>query len=238
MTTRTYFQAVLFDLDGLIVDTEPYQFRAFQTLLARRGINLPESMMDSLLGYDEITNLRQLKPKYNLSEEPEELLKERRQIYVETISQEPIHAMEGFWEVSEEASRWGLTQAIVSSSPRQYVEIVLQRLFEGRPEGGDYRSHFAVIICGEDVERPKPAPDIYLLAAKKLGLAPEACLVFEDSPTGVQAAVAAGMSCLAVVTRYARPEDFSGALAVLPSLRQSLLYLRGKGEEASQQESK
>jgi HAD superfamily hydrolase (TIGR01509 family) len=228
MMKQSSFQAVLFDLDGLIVDTEPYQFRAFQTLLERRGIHLPESMMDTLLGYDEITNLRQLKPIYNLTEEPEELLKERRQIYLETIQQEPIHALEGFWEVSEEARRQGMRQAIVSSSPRQYVEIVLARLFEERPQAGEYSSYFEEIICGEDAGRAKPAPDIYLLAASRLKVAPKECLVFEDSPAGVQAAAAAGMSCLAVVTRYARPEDFSGARAVFTSLRESLPFLRGK----------
>jgi len=227
MNDRIPFRAALFDLDGLLVDTEPYQFRAFQTLLARRGIHLPESMMDTLLGYDEITNLRQLKPRYNLAEEPEELLEERRQIYLETISREPIQAMEGFWEVSEEARRLGMKQAVVSGSPRVYIEVVLRRLFESRPQAGDYLSHFSAIVCGEEAPRPKPAPDIYLLARRRLGLAPQEGLAFEDSPAGVQSAVSAGLPCLAVVTRYARPENFSSALAVLTSLRQSLPYLRG-----------
>jgi len=219
-------KALLFDLDGLIVDTEPYQFGAFQTLLARRGIELPESKMDELLGFDEITNIHQLRPMYDLKEAPEDLLAERRQIYVDTITRENIEAMEGFWEVTEAARRLGMDQAVVSSSPRQYVEIVLEKLFAGRPYVADYGSYFKAIISGDDVERAKPDPDIYLLAAHRVGHNPAECMALEDSPAGVRAAKAAGIPCVAVVTRYAKPEDFPGAEAVLYSLKDFLPYLQ------------
>ena len=120
---------------------------------------------------------------------------------------------------------------MVSSSPRQYVEIVLEKLFAGRPYVADYTSYFKAVISGDDVERAKPDPDIYLLAAHRVGHNPAECMALEDSPAGVRSATAAGIPCIAVVTRYAKPEDFPGAEAVLYSLKDFLPYLES-GPEA------
>ena len=239
MTTQETLKAVLFDLDGLMVDTEPYQFGAFQVLLARRGIELPESAMAGLLGYDEVTNLRQLKPQYDLPETVEELLAERRQIYLELLARERVAPMAGFWEVSGEARRLGLKQAVVSSSTRAYVEAALAKVFSARPELGGFAGYFDAIVCGDEVENTKPAPDLYRLAVERLAVVPEECLALEDSPAGVRSARAAGARCLAVVARYARPEDFTGA-AVFASLHDVLPYLRnscGESDGASGEEN-
>ncbi len=221
-----HYRAVLFDLDGLMVDTEPYHFRAFQTLLQRRGVSLPESIMEQQIGTSEVSNLRDLIEMYRLSEDLDALLRERRQIYVQTISREPVRAMEGFWELSEEVRRLGLQQAVVSSSLGEYVRVTLERLFASRPEGVEYGRYFDAVICGDDAPQPKPAPDLYLLAARKLAREPGECLALEDSPAGLQAAVAADMHCLVVPSGYARSEDFSCARATLNSLSEALPYLQ------------
>ena len=225
MVIDSSLKAVLFDLDGLIVDTEPYQFGAFQTLLERRGILLPESAMETMLGYDEVTNLKRLKPQYELADSVEELLQERRQIYLDSIACSAVEPMAGFWEISAKAAQLGLQQAVVSSSTYPYIAAVLEKIFACRPELGRFGSYFDVIVCGDDVTRTKPAPDIYQMAVEQLDLQPGHCLAFEDSPAGVRSAVDAGVKCLAVVTRYTKPSDFPHALAVLESLHEGVPYL-------------
>jgi HAD superfamily hydrolase (TIGR01509 family) len=226
MQKMSKFKAVLFDLDGLIVDTEPLHFRAFQELVSRRGFRLPEEVLPRWVGYDELTNAQELRDTYGFSEEPETLLEEKWRLYEEIIRREPIQALEGFWEVLEEAGRLGLKRGVVTSSYRPQVEVVLQRLFATNPEAGEYPTYFDGIFCANDVERVKPAPDLYLLAARKLGVKPEECFVLEDSPVGAQAAVSAGMTCVAVISAQVKSEDFRGVLATVSSLHDSLEYLR------------
>ena len=220
-----HYRAVLFDLDGLIVDTEPLHFRAFQELVAERGFTLPESVMESFIGYDELSNLQDIKRDFNLAEDPAEMLKEKWRRYEAIIQQEVIEALPGFWETAAEVRRLGLNRAVVTSSFRGQASVVLARVFASRPEAGNFQDFFDALVFADDVTRTKPAPDLYLLGAERVGCRPEECLALEDSPAGVLAATAAGVDCLAVVGRYGKAEDFKGALAVLGSLQESLKYL-------------
>jgi HAD superfamily hydrolase (TIGR01509 family) len=222
------YRAVLFDLDGLIVDTEPLHFRAFQDLVAERGFTLPESVMESFIGYDELSNLQDIKRDYSLAEDPAEMLKEKWRRYEAIIRQSAIEAMPGFWEAAEAARAQGMKRAVVTSSFRSQASVVLERVFAGRPEAGDFARFFDALVFADDVARTKPAPDLYLLGAERVGCRPEECLALEDSPAGVLAATEAGVDCLAVVGRYGKAADFKGALAVLSSLPESLRYLQNK----------
>jgi beta-phosphoglucomutase-like phosphatase (HAD superfamily) len=226
MSGTTLFQAVLFDMDGLIVDTEPLHFRAFQTLMAKRGVALHEDIMGDLVGYDHIVNLRDFKVQYNLDEPLEPMLDERQALYEEIILTQPVLPMAGFWEAGEACRRLGIKRAIVSSSVQRQVDMVLGRLFEHAPNGEKYLSYFDDIVCGDQVAETKPAPDLYRSAAQRLGLAPVQCLALEDTPVGVQAANAAGVPCIAVPSIYVKVELFSGQLATLGSLREVIPYLQ------------
>lgn len=218
-------RALLFDMDGLIVDTEPIHFLAFRAYLRRFGFEMPESLMASFVGYTEADNLRDLKERYGLDKPVEEMVRERRAVYLELIKTEPIVPFRGFWEVTEEAHSRGLKQAVVSSSIREHVEIILRRLFASHPGHHDPGEHFHALVTGDDVARPKPAPDIYLLAAQRLHVSPADCLALEDTPPGVQAAVGAGMTAIAVRNQYSRELEFPGAHAVVDGLRDVLPYL-------------
>jgi beta-phosphoglucomutase-like phosphatase (HAD superfamily) len=218
-------KAILFDLDGLIVDTEPLHFRAFQVLLARRGIALPEEVMPSLIGFDQVTNLTDLKQTYHLPESVGDLLRERMQVYEEIILTATIPPLAGFWELGDAAQSLGLKRAVVTSSTQRQVHIILTRLFETAHRDSDYSSFFDTVVTGDDVAETKPAPDLYLLAPRRLGLTPADCLALEDTSAGVSAAVAAGVRCLAVPSQYARIEDFTGQFATLQSLHDVLPYL-------------
>ena len=156
-------RAVLFDMDGLIVDTEPIHFKAFRAYMARHGIEMPESMMPQFLGYTEEDNLRDLKAEYELDTPLEEMVADRGAVYLDLIRSEPLKVLPGFWDLSAEVRRRGLKQAVVSSANGRQVEIVLGRLFEERPGDESPASHFDAIVTGDDIENNKPAPDIYLL---------------------------------------------------------------------------
>ncbi|HUU55418.1 MAG TPA: HAD family phosphatase [Armatimonadota bacterium] len=217
-------QAVLFDMDGLIVDTEPIHFQAFRNYMKRHGVEMPESMMADFIGFPESDNLRDLKAKYHLDVPLDEMVAERRAIYLDLVRTLPLRVFPGFWEFSAAAKQRGLEQGVVSSAPGEQVKVVLSRLFEGRSDGPP-GSYFDGIVTGDDIERNKPAPDIYLKGAERLGVPPARCLALEDSPPGVQSAVEAGMTVVVIPNEYTEGLDFPGAAVVVPSLDAAKQYL-------------
>ena len=218
-------QAVLFDMDGLIVDTEPIHFKAFKGMMREYGHEIPESLMAKLVGYPEADNIRDLKVMYKMDAPAEEMASRRYGLFMQLIRVEPIPVFPGFWEFSEELRRRGLKQAVVSSSTAEQVEVILRRLFEEHANEGSHESHFDAVVTGDDIANNKPSPDIYLEAARRLEAPPAECLALEDTPAGVEAAAAAGMQVLAVPNDYSRGLEFPGAAATLGSLKDALNYV-------------
>lgn len=217
--------AVLFDMDGLIVDTEPIHFKAFQSYMRRFGVDLPESCMPDLLGYTEEQNLRDLRAQYELETPLEQMVAERGARYLELVQTEPLTVFPGFWKLSGEARSRGMKVGVVSSASKQQVDIVLGRLFEGHAEKGAPDAYFDAVITGADISRNKPAPDIYLHAAARLGVPTALCLAFEDTPPGVQAAASAGCCTIAVPNEYSRGLAFPGAMEIVRSLDEAARFL-------------
>ena len=218
-------RAVLFDMDGLIVDTEPVHFKAFRQMMRAYGHDIPESLMAKFVGYPEADNIRDLKRIYKMEASAEEMASRRYGLFMQLIRVEPIPVFPGFWEFSEEVRRRGLKQAVVSSSTAEQVEVILGRLFEEHRDEDSPDGHFDAIVSGDDITRNKPAPDIYLLAAERLGVGPPDCLALEDTPAGTQAAAAAGMCVLAVPNDYSRGLRFPGAMAIVGRLTDAVGYL-------------
>ena len=221
-------RAVLFDMDGLIVDTEPIQFLAFREFMREHGHELPESVMSDFVGYHEIDNMRDLKRDYQLPGPVEEMVARRRARYVQLLHTEMVPIFPGFWELSGEAKRRGLKQAVVSSSTKDQVLLPLRRAFEQHPDRPDPAGYFDAIITGDDVTASKPDPQPYRLAAQQLGLSPGECLALEDTPPGVASAAAAGVICYAVPNEYTKHLDFPGAKGRLASLHEAIPLLDGK----------
>lgn len=187
MATRS---AVIFDNDGLLLDTEDAWTRAEATLFARRGRVFTIAHKRSLIGSARAAAAAKLEAMLELAGEGEELMDELHEL----VMAEALAGVEprpGALELLERLVGAGVPVAVASNSQREFVERTLA-------SAGLLDGPFQTVVSVEDVERPKPAPDIYLEACRRLGFEPGACAALEDSPTGAPAAAAAGMYVIGV----------------------------------------
>lgn len=204
-------KAIIFDMDGLMVDTEPLYSQAMQEIAQRRNKCFTLELKQKMMGRLGIESMRIFKDALGLNESPEEILKEREKIYEKLITQD-VKPMPGLFNLLELLNKMGLRKAIASSSKRRWVELIITKL--------GITNEFEVIVSGEEVEHGKPHPDIYLLVAKKLNITPNECLVVEDSLSGVEAAKAANMTCIVIPNQFTQGLNFSYADILLNSLEE------------------
>jgi HAD superfamily hydrolase (TIGR01509 family) len=182
-------KALIFDFDGLILDTETPDFIVLSEQYRRYGADLrPERWMHGLGttdGYDPYGELESLT---GVILDREALRREHRERYVALCAQQPLQP--GVRELIVAARKRGIRLAVASSASREWVE--------GWLEHHRIRDSFDCVRTRSDGLRVKPAPDLFLSAAACLDVAPESCVVLEDSPNGMRAAAAAGMRCIAV----------------------------------------
>ncbi len=207
-------QAVLFDFDGVIVDSEPLHLAAFQTVLAPEGIRLTrERYYADYLGFDDHTTIGLALRAHTGTEPPAArvaaLMRAKAERFLALV-REGAAILPGVAEFVRMAAE-RVPIAVVSGALRGEIDFVLG-------ESG-LRAAFAVVVGAEDVTESKPSPQGYLAAAQRLGdKSPAACLVIEDSLAGVEAGRRAGMRCLAVTTSHAA-DELTPADLVLPSLQ-------------------
>jgi HAD superfamily hydrolase (TIGR01509 family) len=184
------FEAVVFDNDGLLLDTEEAWTRAETALFARHGSTFTVNHKRDLIGTSPATSAAKLEVILDMPGRGAALMDELHELVMEeTLAGVPPRP--GAVEVVEALRAAGLPVGVASNSSRAFVERVLSR-------AGLLDGHFDVVVTSEDVEQPKPAPDIYLAACGALGADPERSAALEDSATGVAAARAAGMFVVAV----------------------------------------
>jgi HAD superfamily hydrolase (TIGR01509 family) len=207
-------EAVVFDLDGVLVDSEPIHFRAANRVLARFGTSISEAEYLTCIGLGERTTWEVWRRRYAIPESVERLCALNTEIRVEEITgTDDVPAIEDGVRLARRLHAAGVQLAIASSSTREVIETLLEAL--------RLADVFVVRVSGDDpdVRQSKPAPDVYLAAAARLGVPPAACLAIEDSGPGVIAAKRAGMTCIAVPNRWTADQDFGEADIVLVSLR-------------------
>ena len=205
---------VIFDLDGLLADTEKLHWRAYQEALQAHGATLTEA--DYVEHWVRAgKGVGDWVAQQRLSLDPLALRAEKSKRYLELLATE-LQPMAGALELLEKL-HGKKTLALASSSYRDAVDGVLHGLAIAH--------YFQAIVSGLDVARVKPAPDIFLTAARWAGARPSQCLVLEDAEKGVLAAVAAGMPCIAVPTEQTRHHDFSKATRVCSSLDEITLEI-------------
>lgn len=202
-------EALVFDLDGLIVDTEGPAFESWRSIYGEHGADLELALWQAEIGtaavFDAVAHLEALTGRRL---DREALLERRRQLK-DTLSRDAA-LMPGVLALVDAAERAGLKLGVASSSGREWVLGWLERT--------GLLQRFGCVRTRDDVALPKPAPDLYLGVAECLGVAPDRCLALEDSPNGLRAALAAGMRCVVVPTPLTAGLDFAGAALELTAL--------------------
>jgi HAD superfamily hydrolase (TIGR01509 family) len=207
-------QALLFDFDGLILDTESSEFHSVGLIFSEHGLVLDRSEWQGIIGTADHPHWTELLEQAlgRPLEDRDAVVVRHRQHHRVTVSAETVRP--GVVELLDEAAGAGVPAVVVSSSPASWVVGHLERL--------ELRDRFVDVVTRDDLDgdrtRTKPAPDLYLLAAERVGAAPAACVALEDSPHGVAAAVAAGMAVVAVPGPMTSGLDFSAADLVVASL--------------------
>jgi HAD superfamily hydrolase (TIGR01509 family) len=208
-------RAALFDFDETMINLEAQHDAAHRALCEAMGANyeaLPESITHRS-GFRIIDDVRDFRDFFGWNEPEEKLLAIRHRHFVDVCRSAKLALLPGVERVVRELHARGIRLAITSSAMADVIDEILRRF--------GLRELFEVIVDGDDVERGKPDPEAYLITAKKLGVVPEECVVFEDSHVGVLAAKAAGMTCIAVRNRRARIwQDLSAADRVLDSFEE------------------
>lgn len=202
-------QAVIFDLDGLMIDSEPLSKVAWKLLLAEYDQELSDEEFRSTIGLDSLATSSLLKGLKGLDEDVERLDEEIERIRLEIIQTE-AEAVDGLEELIRILVERGLKIGVASNSPIDYVEAALKAI--------NLRNHFPCVMGVDQVVEGKPEPDLYLGVAKCLSVDPVDCLAIEDSPSGMRSALAAGMRCVVVPNHDLRAADFAGAYACFESL--------------------
>jgi HAD superfamily hydrolase (TIGR01509 family) len=180
--------ALLFDMDGLMVDSEPLWYEVERDFAAARGFDFTHEHARACLGRGMVNTLRVMEQLFGFAIDPVADASEIVDRFVARVGE--LELKPGFLELLAEVRQLGLPRAVASSSARRLVHATLDRF--------GVRERFDTVVTGDCVAAPKPAPDIFLEASRRLGVPPSACLVLEDAVAGVTAACAAGMRVIAV----------------------------------------
>ena len=204
-------KAVIWDLDGVIVDTIPYHLKAWRQLFSKRGKqDLAKRDFREIFGQRNDDTIKKVFGKKIPPQELAALSEEKEEYFRRQIKKGKIKPMPGVLELLASLREGGFHQALVSSAPMENITFLLSSL--------GINKDFEAIIASEDVSRGKPEPEGFLLAARKLNVAEGRCVAIEDTVAGIKAAKRAGMGCLAITGTYER-EDLAEADIVVESLK-------------------
>ncbi len=201
-------RAVIFDMDGVVINSEPDHINLEKQMFHERGICLSNTEHEGFMGLSSRSMWDRIKKRHSLTQSVEDLVAEETKRYLEMLhAQNGQNAVPGVVPLIRDLRAHGLKLAVASSATRVNIALVLNLL---RLEG-----LFLVKVSGEDVSEAKPSPDIFLLTASKLGINPSDCLVIEDSANGILAANRAGMVSLGYQNPDSGNQDLSLAQGIV-----------------------
>lgn len=207
----TMIKAVIFDMDGVITDSERSRFEQLKPLLAAKGIKIKQSHYKKMVGVRTIVFLKENFGKILPQDDLDEIYNQRLSAFW-ADPKKFIHALP-FAQAAVKKLAANFKLAIASSAGEKEIRLVLTHL--------GIIKNFSQIIGAQSIKRPKPAPDVYLAALQKLKLSPQSCIAVEDSPVGVRAAKAAGLICIGVTSTSPKKDlQKAGADLVIKSLQQ------------------
>lgn len=215
MPPDTPLRAVVFDMDGLMFNTEELYQEVGREVLARRGKDFPAELLDEMMGRPGNVSLQIMIRWHNLCDSVEQLARESDDIF-DAILDEKLQTMPGLNELLLALEQAGVPKAIATSSGLRFTRRALGKF--------QFEPRFSFLLTAEDVTQGKPHPEIYLTAATRFGLGPEQLLILEDSQNGCRAAIASGAFAVAVPAGHSRRHDFSGASLVADTLADRRIY--------------
>lgn len=204
-------QAIIFDMDGLMVDSEPLARQAWDQVLQVYGYRMTDDVYRQMIGLRSDYAVDFVIQNYSIPLKKEEMLTQKAAIFHELRAQ-GVPALPGLMPLHDEIRKRKIPWAVATSSPREHANIILAQL--------GLSNACQAIAAGNEVSNSKPAPDIYLLAAKRLGVDPTVCLALEDSKPGCQAAAAAGMKVIAIPNGETKTAVFACASICYASLNE------------------
>lgn len=197
-------QAFIFDMDGVIIDSEPVHVRAKKDAFAHYGVKISDSDFDEFAGQPAIAMFRTVLERQGRTDiRPEDLAAYKHKRYQELFEAGEVKAVPGTLDFIASLRAAGIPLALATSSHWQAIRAT-QKKFH-------FEDAFAAIVAGEDLPKSKPDPTIYRMAAEKLGVSAADCVVLEDANAGVRAAKGAGMHCIAYRNPHSGRQDLSMA---------------------------
>jgi HAD superfamily hydrolase (TIGR01509 family) len=212
---NTPLRAVVFDMDGLIFNTEDVYTLVGKELLRRRGHEFTPALKKEMMGLKPQISFEIMISRCNLTDTWLELAAETNVLFVSFLD-EHLAPMPGMFELLDALEAADIPKAIATSSPRVLLDACLKRF--------DMHPRFRFFLTSEDITHGKPDPEIYLTAAARFEYKPSELLVLEDSQNGCKAAAAAGAFTVAVPAEHSRTHDFSSASLVIDTLADPRLY--------------
>jgi len=207
-----HIKGVLFDMDGVLLESEDFIARAAIMMFKERGLDVKQEDFKPFVGAGEDRYLGGVAEKYNHPYKIDELKKRAYDIYDQLVAGK-LKPLEGVPEFIEKCRKKGLRLAVATSADERKMLINLR-------ETGLNSNTFDALVNGSEVKKKKPNPDIFILAAKKINLKPDECLVVEDAINGVDAARNAGAKCLALTTSFNK-EDLKEADWIAGNLKEA-----------------
>lgn len=193
----------IFDMDGVLIDSEPLHWDAYRVLMGKLRINIPEEELNGFVGKTAVVIWKSVKERYALEESLEELMQKKDAVFFESLKAVSLEPMKGVKDLLEELQRAGIVCTIASSSYRNIIDHILSEL--------ELESYFDYVISGDEVRNGKPDPEIFLKVAERYDAAPRECVVIEDSHNGVCAAKTAGMNCVGYMNQNSGNQDLAKA---------------------------
>jgi beta-phosphoglucomutase family hydrolase len=213
-------KAVLFDMDGVIVDTEPLHYKAYHRMFNDVGINVSEELYDSFTGQSTLNICRRLVNHFELRNPAEELVRVKRQHFKYLFdNDQDLTLIDGVLDIVKEYYSNGITLVVASSASMPNINRIFNRF--------DLNQYFSGKFSGADLKKSKPHPEIFLKAAAHTGFDKSQCMVIEDSTNGIAAAKAAGIFCVGYKSLHSHGQNYSKADVVISDFKE-IAYPKAK----------